>query len=274
MASMAGLQEQLQFRTSSFPRAEGKLHSCSPVLACRDLGFVTVQPPLPTSIAPTRSTLASTDKNNFAPRIGFAYRLGNSGRTVVRGAYGMFYQAEPFNQFVFLSINPPFVSYYNRFINTEQLSQTGTGSIPRLACHPEAYSSLTFRPIRSTPYLQAWNFGVQHDLGRFCSRYYLCWKQGHEALGRTWPNQPPPGPGDIDSRRPYTNVSTIAGDEPIGNANYNGLQVRLDKRFSQGLSILAGYTWSKAITDTQGAETGAFVPDLQDNNNRRAQPWS
>ena len=44
----------------------------------------------------------------------------------------------------------------------------------------------------------------------------------------------------------------------------------MDRRFSAGLSILAGYTWSKAITDTQGAETGAFVPDLQDNNNRRA----
>ena len=79
-----------------------------------------------------------------------------------------------------------------------------------------------------------------------------------------------PRPGDIDSRRPYTNVSTVAGNEPLGNANYNGLQVRMDKRFSAGLSILAGYTWSKAITDTQGAETGAFVPDLQDNNNRRA----
>jgi hypothetical protein len=36
------------------------------------------------------------------------------------------------------------------------------------------------------------------------------------------------------------------------------------------LSILGAYTWSKAITDTQGAETGAFVPDLQDNRNRRA----
>jgi hypothetical protein len=87
---------------------------------------------------------------------------------------------------------------------------------------------------------------------------------------RTWPNQPLPGPGSVDSRRPYTNVSTVAGNEPIGNANYHALQVRAERRFSKGLSVLGAYTWSKAITDTQGAETGAFVPDLQDTRNRRA----
>ncbi|MGH9545208.1 MAG: carboxypeptidase regulatory-like domain-containing protein [Terriglobales bacterium] len=225
---------------------------------------------LPTSIAPTRSTIASTDKNNFAPRIGFAYRVGDSGRTVVRGAYGMFYQAEPFNQFVFLGINPPFVSYYNRFINTGNF-QNWDWFHPTAGLPPGGVQ-FTYIPSNSTtPYLQAWNFGVQHDFGAgFVLDTTYVGNKDTKLWARTWPNQPRPGPGDIDSRRPYTNVSTIAGDEPIGNANYNGLQMRLDKRFSQGLSILAGYTYSKAITDTQGAETGAFVPDLQDNDNRRA----
>ncbi len=225
---------------------------------------------LPTSIAPTRSTIANTDKNNFAPRIGFAYRLGDSGRTVMRGAYGMFYQAEPFNQFVFLSINPPFVSYFNRFINTGNF-QNWDWFHPTAGLPPGGVQFTYIPSNSSTPYLQAWNFGVQHDFGAgFVLDTTYVGNKDTKLWARTWPNQPPPGPGDIDSRRPYTNVSTIAGDEPIGNANYNGLQMRLDKRFSQGLSILAGYTYSKAITDTQGAETGAFVPDLQDNNNRRA----
>ena len=225
---------------------------------------------LPTSIAPTRSTIANTDKNNFAPRIGFAYRLGDSGRTVMRGAYGMFYQAEPFNQFVFLSINPPFVSYYNRFINTGNF-QNWDWFNPTAGLPPGGVQFTYIPSNSSTPYLQAWNFGIQHDFGAgFVLDTTYVGNKDTKLWARTWPNQPRPGPGDIDSRRPYTNVSTIAGDEPIGNANYNGLQMRLDKRFSQGLSILAGYTYAKAITDTQGAETGAFVPDLQDNNNRRA----
>ena len=238
--------------------------------ACVPGGIRDCATTLPTSISPTRSTIANTDKNNFAPRIGFAYRVGDSDRTVVRGAYGMFYQAEPFNQFVFLSINPPFVSYYNRFINTGNF-QNWDWFHPTAGLPPGGVQ-FTYIPSNSTtPYLQAWNFGVQHDFGAgFVLDTTYVGNKDTKLWARTWPNQPRPGPGDIDSRRPYTNVSTIAGDEPIGNANYNGLQMRLDKRFSQGLSILAGYTYSKAITDTQGAETGAFVPDLQDNNNRRA----
>lgn len=225
---------------------------------------------LNTSISPTRSTLASTDKNNFAPRIGFAYRLGNSGTTVMHGAYGVFYQAEPFNQFVFLSINPPFTSYYDRFINTTNFKQWDWFN--PTAGLPPGGVQFTYIPSNSrTPYLQAWNFGIQHDLGHgFVLDTTYVGNKDTKLWARTWPNQPPPGPGDVDSRRRYTNVSTIAGDEPIGNANYNGLQMRLDKRFSQGLSMLTSYTWSKAITDTQAAETGAFVPDLQDNNDRGA----
>ena len=224
---------------------------------------------LPTTISDTRSTIGSTDKNNFAPRVGFAYRLDNSGRTVLRGGYGVFYQPEPFNQFIFLSINPPFVSFYNRFINTTNFQSwdwfNPTAGIPA--------GGIQFSYIprdSSTPYLQAWNLGVERDLGAgVVLDVTYVGNKDTKLWARTWPNQPTPGPGDVDSRRPYTNVSTVAGNEPIGNANYNALQVKVDKRFAKGLSILGAYTWSKAITDTQAAETGAFVPDLQDSRNRR-----
>jgi hypothetical protein len=238
---------------------------CQPQLPVRPC-----QSSLPTSISPTRSTIAETDKNNFAPRVGFAYRIGDAGRTVLHGGYGIFYQPEPFNQFIFLSINPPFVSFYNRFINTSNLS--GWDWFNPTAGLPPGGVQFTYIPRTArNPYLQSWNLGIQRDLGAgvVLDVTYVGNKDS-KLWARTWPNQPAPGPGDVDSRRPYTNVSTVAGNEPIGNSNYNGLQVRVDKRFSHGLSILAGYTWSKAITDTQGAETGAFVPDLQDSHNRRA----
>ncbi len=269
MASMAGLQGQHNLEHHSSPRRRASF-ACPVRALCAGRNSSHCATTLPTSILANRSTIANTDKNNFAPRIGFAYRLGDSGRTVVRGAYGMFYQAEPFNQFVFLSINPPFVSYYNRFINTGNF-QNWDWFHPTAGLPPGGVQFTYIPSDSSTPYLQAWNFGVQHDFGAgFVLDTTYVGNKDTKLWARTWPNQPRPGPGDIDSRRPYTNVSTIAGDEPIGNANYNGLQMRLDKRFSQGLSILAGYTYAKAITDTQGAETGAFVPDLQDNNNRRA----
>jgi hypothetical protein len=223
---------------------------------------------LPTSISPTRSTINSTDKTAFAPRVGFAYQLGQSNRTVVRGGYGLFYQGEPFNQFVFLSINPPFVSFYDRFNNSSNF-QSWNFYNP-LADQPPGGVQFTYIPQTSTiPYLQAWNLGVQRDLGAgFVLDTTYVGNKDTKLWARTWPNQPRPGPGDIQSRRPYTNVSTVAGDEPVGNGNYNGLQLRVDKRFSQGLSMLVGYTWSKGLTDSQMAETGYFVPDLQDTNCR------
>lgn len=222
---------------------------------------------LPTSISPTRSTINSTDKKAFAPRIGFAYQLSN--RTVVRAGYGIFYQAEPFNQFVFLSINPPFVGWYDRFNN---LSNYKTWDFYNpLANQPPGGIQFTYIPRNSTlPYLQAWNVSIQRDLGAgFVLNTAYVGNKDTKLWARTWPNQPHPGPGDIQARRPYTNVSTIAGDEPIGNANYHGLQMRLDKRYSQGLSMLVGYTFSKGLTDTQMAETGYFVPDLQNNYCRK-----
>ena len=225
---------------------------------------------LPTTISKSRSTMGSNDNNNFAPRVGFAYRLDNAGKTVMRGGYGVFFQPEPFNQFIFLSINPPFVSFYNRFLNSANYQDWDW--FHPTAGQPAGGLQFTYIPQQlATPYLQAWNLGIQRELGAgvVMDVSYIGNKDS-KLWSRTWPNQPAPGPGDIDARRPYTNVSTIAGNEPIGNANYNALQVKAERRYSKGLSLLGAYTWSKAITDSQAAETGAFVPDLQNTHDRRA----
>jgi hypothetical protein len=110
---------------------------------------------------------------------------------------------------------------------------------------------------------------MQHDLGSgFVLDVSYVGNHDTHMWSYLYPNQPRPGPGDVDSRRPYSNVSTIISDESTGDANYNGLQLRVDKRFSQGLSLLFGYTWSKALTNTQGSSS--FSPDIQDEYNRAA----
>ncbi len=232
-----------------------------------DLPVRACETSLPTSTASRRSTLGPDDKNNFAPRLGFAYKV--SDKTVVRGAYGIFYQPEPYNQFVFLSINPPFISFYNRFNNLSNY-QSWDWYHPTAGLPPGGIQ-FTYIPADSvTPFLQSWSLGVQREIaGNVIDITYVGNKDSH-LWARTWPNQPPPGPGDIESRRPYTNVSTIAGNEPIGSGSYNGLQIRAQRRYTKGLAFIASYTLGKALTDTQLAETGAFVPDLQNNYDRGA----
>ena len=55
----------------------------------------------------------------------------------------------------------------------------------------------------------------------------------------------------------------------IGNATYNALQSKLEKRFSKGLWLLASYTWSKTITDSNSTLGGFFSTGARDNYNRR-----
>jgi hypothetical protein len=56
--------------------------------------------------------------------------------------------------------------------------------------------------------------------------------------------------------RPFPQYNFINTDcclENLGNASYNSLQVKLERRFSQGLNLLAAYTFSKTITDSDSA---------------------
>ena len=56
----------------------------------------------------------------------------------------------------------------------------------------------------------------------------------------------------------------------IGNATYNSLQLKAEKRYSKGLWLLAAYTWSKTITDSSSQLGGFFSSSARDNYNRSA----
>lgn len=223
---------------------------------------------LPTSIASNRSTFNGNDNNNFAPRIGFAYRLGSSGRSVVRAAYGIFYQERNFSGLTSLSYNPPFVSNYNVFNNASNF-QSWDWFNPVATSNPGVFQFSAYPGDSRNPYLQAWNVSVQRELGAGVV-LNVAYVGNHDTKlwSRALPNQPRPGPGSIDARRPYTNVGRISSDQSIGSSNYNSLQVRADRRFSNGLSLLSAYTWAKTLTDSQRSSTSS--PDLQDNLNRKA----
>jgi hypothetical protein len=98
------------------------------------------------------------------------------------------------------------------------------------------------------------------------------------ALGRhlSWAfpaDQPAPGPGAIQARRPfnalYPNVSTITEIESTGASEYNSMQVTFEKRFSRGVSFTANYVWSHSM-DNSPYDGGADGPVPQDPTNRNA----
>jgi hypothetical protein len=102
-----------------------------------------------------------------------------------------------------------------------------------------------------TPYYQEWNFAIQQAIPSAISlELAYAGSKGTHLQVLTDPNQVMmPGPGDVQSRRPYPNWGPFAAIQDRGNSTYNSLQIKVQKRYSHGLSFLSSFTYSKAIND-------------------------
>jgi len=212
------------------------------------------------------------DWNNFAPRIGLAWSPFPGRNTVVRTGYGVFYQIQEagFNEFW---NNPPFF-IAQTFTNT-------TAGIPwsaPFAGNP-ALPSLTAVAIDSflaTPYVQQWTLDIQHQLpgGIVLDAAYLG-KKGTKLRQTRDINQPRDrsSAAAAAASRPFAGFATIAQQENSANSIYHGLQLRGEKRASNGMTFLVSYIFGKMIDNTviSGANTppGAQLP--QDSYNLAAE---
>ncbi len=236
------------------------------------------------NVGPRAGVLPNFD--NWAPRAGFAYRLSN--RTVLRGGAGIFYAVQGnggaalrlFRQLPFGPINAVSI---DQFSSNPQRVQDGLAPIPNLdfaqVTGPNPVGSFTAIPsdFKSGRIMQ-FNFQVQQDLG-----FNTVMKVGYVGnLGRRLDNtydynQAIPGPGPIAQRRPLFSIApgvVTANFNPTdGRANYHSLQASAEKRFSQGLSFLAAYTWSHSIDNVAnqfgGAANGPLPQDPRFRNNDR-----
>lgn len=191
----------------------------------------------------TRSTLHSR-KTNFAPRIGLAWRPLATKRVVVRSAYGVFYDAALLNGNILPRFNPPFFTleaFLNGGTNTIQdILSPSNGPLPLV-------SPSEIAPDYRDGYVQHWNFDVQTELAPnlVLDLGYVGSKGTHLIDQRDVNQAPIPG-----GAFPYPQFSDIEYVESGASSIYHSLQVRAEKRFSHGLSLLAAYTWSKSIDDS------------------------
>ncbi len=189
-----------------------------------------------------------TDYMNFAPRVGFAY--SPAANWVIRGGYGVFYDASMFEVTSALYYNPPYFSVYVFTPGPEGLL-TLQNPYPFTSGYVPPPSLSTLAPDLKTPYLQDWNFNVQRDLKKFgIFSVAYAGSKGTRLIRSLDLNQPPPGPGDLQSRRVYQNFSNIFYTESGGNSEFESLQLSFNRRFRNGLTVIANYTRSKSIDDT------------------------
>ena len=218
--------------------------------------------------------IIQTDKNNFAPRIGFAWDPFGNGRTSIRGAYGIFY--ETINSDVIQNTGQPY-RYTFTFNQPVSLVDPLRGQPPiplTLNLTNPVFTGLQqlFYPdpgLRS-PYVQNFNLNVQREIVRdLAVQVGYFGKLGRKLLMGIATNPGIYGPGatlaNLDSRRllepGFGNDTKIASE---ANSSYNSLQVQVNKRFSHHFEAAGAYTWSRSLDQASAISLGGAVPNIFD----------
>ena len=233
------------------------------------------------------SGLGQSQKNNFAPRIGFAYAA--TSKLVVRGGYGVYYGAfENRGGFPNLGYNYPFQFDFNfqpadawtpvKFADGNIATlERGLSSVPM---DPRLVNGrfLSLRGIEfnyKTPYTQGYNFTVQYEAMKNTSievayvaslaRHLETFMGSNHVMQVLTPSANPqlfiPWP---DFARGASYASTN------GNSHYHSMQNKFSRRFDNGLNFLMTYTWAKTLTNAGdllnggnvGGFRGAMIPGM------------
>jgi hypothetical protein len=247
------------------------------------------------TVSPTGSRgLIPVDKNNFAPRIGFAYQL--APETVLRGGYGVFYGGQENGPYSNPSpgFNPPFFVTQNfnspcgassanpaLFSTDPNLNNdcavpglsNAPGDIPGTAgislgfpatalTDPNTPLLFSLAPSLVTPYMQQWNLGIERQLGKdTVLQVTYAGSKGTKLFTFYNGNQADPSPdpaAPFAPRRPVPAIDTgINLFKSDGGSKYHSLQSRLEKRFTHGFSVLVTYTYSHAQDNASNANLGS-----------------
>lgn len=222
------------------------------------------------------SGLSQVQKNNFAPRFGFAYRI--TDKLVARGGYGLFYGAfENRGGYPSLGYSYPFQFSFNfpapnsvapaTFANGSVATlENGLSSIPLDPTLVNA-SGLTLRGIQlhyKTPYVQSYNVTLQYQLSKNDSveAAYVASLSRHLETFIGTNLQPvllPPGtnPQNYVAFPDFARGSSFA--DTIATANYHSLQMKYERQMASGLNMLVAYTFSKTRTDAGDLLSGGGV---------------
>ncbi|HWB97791.1 MAG TPA: hypothetical protein VG672_13850, partial [Bryobacteraceae bacterium] len=187
---------------------------------------------------------------DFAPRIGLAYQVNS--KTVVRGAYGIFYNSTFVQELQDMRKFWPYT--------IQQVFTANQGVVPDLFItdtgpsfsNTSAIGGWPQNPENRTPYSEQWNFTIQRQLMEDvtldiayvgnANKKQVGYDPINAALS--------PGPGDIQPRRLLPAFGDLDGGANRFSSQYHSFRTNLVKRFSKGLQIDANYSWGRSMTNS------------------------
>ena len=206
--------------------------------------------------------LVETHHNSWAPRAGMAYQLVRN--TVIRAGGGVFFaEGSAAGASGRPTANPPFRTTYNYTSDSVHPTLTFATGFPASAVDPTQLNAsstafVAYNPSMAVPVVYHWSFSLQQQVGSFLvDTNYVGTKGTHLSVTYNI-NQAYAGGTPTAARRPFQGFSDMTFTDSMGNSDYNSLQMRVQRRYSNGISLLAAYTWSKSI-DLGG---GGLVGDI------------
>jgi Carboxypeptidase regulatory-like domain len=203
--------------------------------------------------------------SNIEPRVGFAFDVFGDGNTSVRGGAGVFYDSRlpgilngnqanttPFS--VTVALTQPKGPFSNPYLGISNPFPAPFPA-PSNVIFPTPVQAFSYDPSGNfqVPATYSWNLTVEQKLtNRLASR--IAYVGSHASHVLTNPEINPsiyvPGSSlSTNQRRLYPGYSNIVIERPSGSSHYHSLQASLQQRVTNGLSVLANYTFSKSLDD-------------------------
>ncbi|NJM52380.1 MAG: TonB-dependent receptor [Blastocatellia bacterium] len=214
--------------------------------------------------------LIKPDRNNFAPRFGFAYSV--TDKFVIRGGYGMYFNLlDRIGSEDQIALNPPNIINFNTRTDAAGSAVGGVtlnGGLPANLLSPNNISIRNIQvraanPNAVTPYIQQMSIGGQYELFKdwLVEANYVHTK-GTKLYTLRDLNQPLP---NTANSRPFPQFGLVEYRDDNGVSNYDAFEMTVDKRFADGYTIRLAYTLSQSKDNSGEHLTSGGSSSFPDN---------